>query len=49
MGGEAFGPVKDQCPGVGECQDREVGVGWLVNRGKRYRIVGFWRGNQERR
>jgi hypothetical protein len=27
MGGEAFGPVKARCPSVGECQDREVGVG----------------------
>jgi hypothetical protein len=23
MGGEALGPVKVQCPGIGECQDRE--------------------------
>jgi hypothetical protein len=30
MRGEALGPVKDQCPRVGECQDREVGVGGLV-------------------
>ena len=25
--GEALGPVKAQCPTVGECQDREAGVG----------------------
>jgi hypothetical protein len=24
MGGEAFGPLKAQCPSVRECQDREV-------------------------
>jgi hypothetical protein len=34
MGGEALGPEKTQCPSVGECQDREVGVGGLVNREK---------------
>ena len=30
MGGEALGPVKAQCPSVGECQDREAGVGGWV-------------------
>jgi hypothetical protein len=30
---EALGPVKTQCPNVGECQDRELGVGGLVSRG----------------
>ena len=34
MRGEALGPVKDQCPSVGECQDREAGVGGLVSRRK---------------
>jgi hypothetical protein len=36
MGGEALGPVKTACPSVGECQgqDREVGMGGLVSRGK---------------
>ena len=29
MGGEALGPVKDQCPSVGKCQAREVGSGWV--------------------
>jgi hypothetical protein len=30
MRGEALGPVKAQCPSVGECQGREVGVdGWV--------------------
>jgi hypothetical protein len=33
MGGEALGPEKAQCPIVGECQDREAGVGELVSRG----------------
>jgi hypothetical protein len=37
MGGEALGPGKAQCPSVGECQDREVGVGGLVTRG-----MGKW-------
>ena len=27
MGGEALGPVKAQCPSVGESQEGEVGVG----------------------
>ena len=27
MGGEAFIPVKVLCSSVGECQDREAGVG----------------------
>jgi hypothetical protein len=27
MGGEALGPVKAQCPSVGECQGGEAGVG----------------------
>jgi hypothetical protein len=27
MGGEVLGPVKAQCPSVGECQGREAGVG----------------------
>jgi hypothetical protein len=33
MRGEALGLVKAQCPSVGECQDREAGVGGLVSRG----------------
>jgi hypothetical protein len=33
MGVEVLGPVKAPCPTVGECQDREVGVGVLVSRG----------------
>ena len=29
-GGEALGPVKVQCPSVGECQGEEAGVGgWM--------------------
>jgi hypothetical protein len=48
MGGEAPGPVKAQCPNVGECQDREAGVGGLMSRGRRDEIGGFQRGNQER-
>ena len=50
MRGEALGPLKDGCPSVGECQDREVGVGGLVSRGKGNGngIGGFQRGNKER-
>ena len=28
-----LGPVKDQCPNVGECQGREAGVGGWVGGG----------------
>ena len=48
MGGEDLGPVKAQCLSVGECQDRDTGVGGLVSRGRGDEIGGFWRGNQER-
>jgi hypothetical protein len=48
MGGEVLGPVKAQCPSVGECQGGEVGVGvWVKNnphrsRGRGNGIRGFW-------
>ena len=29
-----LGPEKVGCPGIAECQDREVGVGKLVSRGR---------------
>jgi hypothetical protein len=45
---EALGLVKAQCPSVGECQDREAGVGGLVSRGRGNGIGGFQRGNEER-
>ena len=41
MGGEALDPVKVLCPSVGECQDREAGVGGLVSRGRGNGIWGF--------
>ena len=41
MGSEALGPMKARCPNVGECQDREVGMGVLVSRGRGDRIGGF--------
>jgi hypothetical protein len=41
----ALGPDKAGCPSVGECQDREAGVGGLVSRGKGHKIGGFWRRN----
>jgi hypothetical protein len=44
----ALGPEKAQCPTVGECQDREGGVGEFVSRRRGDTIEGFWRGNQER-
>ena len=47
MEGEALGPVKAGCPGVGEYKGQEVGVGALVNRGKEG-IGGFQRGNHAR-
>jgi hypothetical protein len=47
MGGEALGPVKDQCSSVGEYQDREAGVGGLVSTGRGKGIGGFRRGNEE--
>jgi hypothetical protein len=49
MRGQGLGPVKAQCPTVGECQDREVGVGGLVGeQGEVDGIGDFQRGNQER-
>ena len=48
------GPVKAQCPSVGECQGREIGMGRWVrehhhrNRGRGNGIRMFWRGNQDR-
>jgi hypothetical protein len=48
MGGEALGPEKAGCPSVGECQDREAGVGGLVIRGSGDRIGGFQRQEEER-
>jgi hypothetical protein len=47
MQGEALGPVKTQFPSVGECQDKEAGVGGLVSRGRGDGIGGFQRGNEE--
>jgi hypothetical protein len=41
-GGEALGPVKAQCPSVGEFKDRETGVGRLVSRGKRGKGQGVF-------
>ena len=40
MGGKALGLVKGQYPSVGECQDREVGVGGLVIR-RRWDSLGW--------
>jgi hypothetical protein len=53
MGRETLGPVKALCPSVGECQDKEAGVGGLVSRvweeiGMGDEIGGFQRGNEER-
>jgi hypothetical protein len=40
MGGEALGPVKAQCPTIGEGQNREAGVSGLVSRVKRGGLGG---------
>ena len=48
MQGETLGPEKARCPSVGECQDREAGVGGLVSRRKEDGIGGFQRENSER-
>ena len=48
MGGKALGPVKAGCPSVGECQDREMGMGVLVSRSWRNGVADFRRGNKER-
>jgi hypothetical protein len=48
MGGEAFGPVKVPCPGIGECQDREMCMDGLVNWERGNGIGDFQRGNEER-
>ena len=37
------------CPNIGECQDREVGVGRLDTSGRCDGIGEFQRGNQEKR
>jgi hypothetical protein len=47
MGRETLGPMKAQCPSVGECQDREAGVGRLVSKEGDY-LWDFWRRNKER-
>ena len=41
MRGEALGLVKARCPSAGQCQDREVGVGGLVSRGRGMRYGDF--------
>jgi hypothetical protein len=45
MGGEALGPVKVLCPSIGECWDRETGVGGLMSRGREEVIRGVSEGN----
>jgi hypothetical protein len=45
MGGEALGPKKAEFSSIGECQDRKVGMGGLVSRGRGEEIWGFQRGN----
>ena len=42
--GEALGSEKARCPSIGECQDREVGVGALMSRGKEVQVRGFSEG-----
>jgi hypothetical protein len=38
---KALGLVKALCPSVEECQGQEIGVGRLVNRGRREEIGGY--------
>ena len=40
--------VKAWCPNVGECQDREAGVGGLVTKESGDGIRRFWWGNDEK-
>jgi hypothetical protein len=42
--GAALGPAKALCPSVGECQDREAGVGGLVSTGRK---MALGRGDSE--
>jgi hypothetical protein len=44
MRGEDLHLVKLPSPRVGECQDREAGVGGLVNRGRRDSVERFLEG-----
>jgi hypothetical protein len=46
MGGEILGPVKAQCPRVGECQGQEARVGGLVSMGSEDGIGFFSEGKQ---
>jgi hypothetical protein len=52
---EALDPVKARCPSVGECHDREAGVGGWVrehpsrSRGRGYGIGDFSRGREGQR
>jgi hypothetical protein len=44
--GKALGPVKAQCPSVGECQSGEVGVGgWVGEHPHRSRGRGYGLGS----
>ena len=40
MGGKALGPVKIQCPRVGECEGQEGEVSGLVIRGRKEGVLG---------
>ena len=45
MRGEALGLVIALCPSVGECQDREAGVGVLLSRSRgRGYVIGEFQG-----
>jgi hypothetical protein len=41
---EALGPVKVQCPNIGECQGQEPGVDWLGSREAGGGDTGFLEG-----
>ena len=44
MRGEALGPVKAQCPTIGECQGQEAGVAWVWEQGEGLEDSGFYEG-----
>jgi hypothetical protein len=48
MRGEALGLAKAQCSSVGDCQDREAGVGGLVSRGRADEIGGVFGGEMRK-
>ena len=42
-----LGPMKARCPNIGECQDREAGLGGLVSR-ESGDVTGVWGGEMRK-